>query len=474
MKKMLTTLRDLTLIGTVLILLSFQLLMADNFQPNILIIKMESNKSIQSILDDINGTVIDSIEGQNIYLVSSVRSFNADSMASSVCQNQGVLFAQPNYLADIPEGNQISQSFPDDRRPSLVYNISPPDYFGQDNILTINSDDANLISTGEGVLIGIIDNGIAFEHPLFQGFIANNGYDFNDNDTDPSEEPGIAFGHGTFVAGLIKRVAPDCQIVPLRAFNGDGLGTVFSIAQAIYWAIDNDLNILNMSFSLNTTEFLIAEATRIASQNNIIMVASCGNDGLEIMTYPAAYNNVIAVTSIDKQELLADFSNYGKYLDVCAPGVDIYSSLAGEYEWGTWSGTSFSTPMVSAACALVSSIIEDNGSIASRVKGIIRSSARTELLWGTVIPRDNEYGFGCLDAREAVISVVRGDVDNSGEINILDINYLVKYLYYNGPEPVPFTEIGDIDKSGIIDYNDIQALISLINSNNPGSPPIKE
>jgi subtilisin family serine protease len=434
-----------------------QPLFGQEFQSNSFIIKAKSNKALEPILLDLNATIVDSIAGKDIFLVNYSSGLEIAQVVSNVKKIKDVVFSQPNYITSIPEAEQGSQSFPDEECPGLDYNTSPPMYFGHPGILSIGADSANLISTGENVVVAVIDNGIAFNHPLFENALAGTGYDFYSNDTDPSEEPGDALGHGTFVSGIIRRIALGCQLVPLRAFNGDGYGHVFAISEAIYWAIDNNVDVINMSFSMGISNPLIEEAVSDAEEAGIYLVAASGNNGLELTTYPAGYNDVIGVSAIDESEVRADFSNYGSYINVCAPGVNIYSSLAGEYEWGTWSGTSFSAPMVSAVCAIIKSKASVRGSNIDIID-IIQSTARTELQWGTINPYDNEYGYGCIDAFNAVLSVVKGDVDASGDLNILDIDYLTRHVYYGGPAPVPVYQVGDMDNSGVLDQDDIDEL----------------
>jgi len=163
------------------------------------------------------------------------------------------------------------------------------------------------------------------------------------------------------------------------------------------------------------------------------------------------------VAALDSLEQLADFSNYGDNLDVCAPGVNLYSALAGEYEWGRWSGTSFAAPLVTGTCALILS--RDSGATASELHCHIRSSARTDLAWGSVIVPDSLYGFGCLDAYHAVMSYAFGDMDTSGNLNLADITALISFVYLRGEPAAINKTLGDYTCDGKINLSDITALI---------------
>ncbi len=436
-----------------------QLITANDKFPNQLIVRIADGRTPNDIPALANMNIASSIANRNFLLISLPQNSGIERAIERLGNQPGIIFAQPNYKIAFPEADQVSQVVPDEKEPQLDMGTSPPDYFGQSEMY-VNSDLANLISTGEGVIVAVIDNGIAYAHPLFDGVLGGSGYDFLDDDADASEELGTVMGHGTFVSGIILRIAPDCQLIPLRAFNGNGIGSSFAVAQSIYWAIDNQVDVINMSFSMFVNDSVISEAVAAAAQAGIVMSASTGNDNVNISAYPAALSSVIAISAIDSLDYRASFSNYGNYVDMCAPGVSVYSSLAGDYEWGRWSGTSFSAPMAAAVAALIISL--DQSLNSDGVSNLIKSTAITELQWGTILPQDPEYGSGRLDALEAVVSMVRGDVDGSGVINILDINYLTSHVHHGGPAPIPLPQVGDMDRSGNLDQTDIDMLIDYI------------
>jgi subtilisin family serine protease len=154
------------------------------------------------------------------------------------------------------------------------------------------------------------------------------------------------------VSGLIHLVAPGAQIMPLRAFHSDGTGNLSDVVSAIYYAVDNGANVINMSFSSTTTSPALTQAIRYANANNVICVAAAGNEGQHILVYPAAIGGVISVGSTDLADLRSSFSNYGwPTARLGAPGEALITSFPfGQYA-GAW-GTSFSVPLVSGAVAL--------------------------------------------------------------------------------------------------------------------------
>ncbi len=171
-----------------------------------------------------------------------------------------------------------------------------------------------------------------------------------------------AFGHGTMVMGVIHLVAPRARLLPLKAFQSDGTGYLSDILRAIYYAVQNNANVINMSFDFMTASNELANALNYANQSNVICVASAGNDGQgpPLLVYPAALqNDVMGVASTSDLDTRSTFSNYGDQIVwVAAPGEAIVTT----YPFSTYSagwGTSFSAPFVSGGAALLLSLRTD-------------------------------------------------------------------------------------------------------------------
>jgi subtilisin family serine protease len=164
--------------------------------------------------------------------------------------------------------------------------------------------------------------------------------------------PYSSFGHGTMVVGVIHLVAPTAHILPLKSFQSDGAGYLSDILRAVYYAVQNHANIINMSFDFTSSSQEMATAMGYANQSNVICVGSTGNDGHQELVYPAALANVMGVASTSNIDTRSTFSNYGTDVWVAAPGEAIVTT----YPFGTYSaswGTSFSAPFVSGGAALV-------------------------------------------------------------------------------------------------------------------------
>jgi subtilisin family serine protease len=190
--------------------------------------------------------------------------------------------------------------------------------------------------------VAVLDTGVDLNHPaLTQRLVP--GYDFVDLDADPSEV-GVygqdqAYGHGTHVAGLVALVAPDAKLMPIRVLDANGVGTVWGLTQAMAYAIDPDqdprtadgASIINLSMSMGRHTTILKKLLRVAEAKNVVVVAAAGNTGTSKPEYPAAEKvpNKLAVAASTPMGALADFSTYGRWVDVAAPGTDVLSSVLG-------------------------------------------------------------------------------------------------------------------------------------------------
>ncbi|MGH9457381.1 MAG: S8 family serine peptidase, partial [Thermoanaerobaculia bacterium] len=198
---------------------------------------------------------------------------------------------------------------------------------------------------GDTVRVGVVDTGIDFAHIDFRAVTSGRsrlmrrppfGFDFVNNDTDPSDD----LGHGTHVAGTIAAadnaygvigVAPEVELHALKVLGSDGKGTSTNVVRAIDWAIENDFDVLNFSLGFDSPPpgpIAVKEAVQRAVEAGIVLVAASGNDfedGAVGLSYPAAFEDVISVGAIEEDESIATFSQRGTGLDVVAPGVGVLS-----------------------------------------------------------------------------------------------------------------------------------------------------
>ncbi|NIP44758.1 MAG: S8 family serine peptidase [candidate division Zixibacteria bacterium] len=437
------------------------------------VIKIMNSNAAVNIAEATGSTIIDSIISEKIYLISFPDSISPDSMMIAFLAFADVIFAEPNFEVDFPENLQLSISFPDEYAPPLDIDIAEPSsFFMQNSVETIGVDSANELSTGSGSVVAVIDNGFDLTHPFLEFVSFIDGYDYFSDDPDPRPDSGLGSSHGTFVTGLIELISPDCQIIPLRALGEGGKGNSFSIAKSIYHAIENGANIINMSFGTYKDSYLLRTACESAHNSGIILVAAGGNDSTSVPIYPASYNGVIAVSAVDSADFLADFSNYGMSMDLCAPGVNIYSALTGDYDWGTWTGSSFSAPLVTAACALMHSI--EPGLTPDAAELHLRLSAERDLGPGTIVPPDMYYAYGRLDIADAVWTLNSeipidgcGDVNQDLSINVSDAVYIINYVFLPDCPSPPDMNSADVNSDGAVNVSDAIYLVNYIYMGGP-------
>lgn len=208
--------------------------------------------------------------------------------------------------------------------------------------------------TGRGVKIGVIDTGIQKDNPQLKVY---GGYNFVSNNSFY----GDSNGHGTHVAGIISGkpngngfsgIAPDAKLYALKVLNNYGEGYASDIIAAIDWAIQNKLDIVNLSLGQQEPLYALENAVNRAYENGLLVVAAAGNEGgSDSVEYPAKYSSVIAVSALTSKNTLASYSSSGKEVEVSAPGEYILSTYMGS-QFAYLSGTSMAAPHVAGVLAL--------------------------------------------------------------------------------------------------------------------------
>jgi hypothetical protein len=269
--------------------------------------------------------------------------------------------------------------------------------------LGITSDNS---SWGAGVKVAVLDTGIV-AHPALPGFSQSIAI------TPFPEDPAMINGHGTAIASLIAGndpaapgIAPAVELVSIRVGDDSGRADSFALAAGILAAVDAGVQIINISMGTSEDNPLIEEAVLYAHAQNVLIVAASGNAEQADACYPAAYPSVISVGSVDARGEHLDFSNYGTYLSVTAPGYAINAAWPGN-RYSRVSGTSASAPIVTGAIAATMS----NGSgvtmTASQAAEIVMNYSNDAGIPGP----DSEYGVGILDIGRIMNRGVSGTVD---------------------------------------------------------------
>lgn len=214
--------------------------------------------------------------------------------------------------------------------------------------------------TGTGIKVGVVDAGIQVDHPMFAGKIVAGKNFVGDGTQDPDDLSGHY--HGTFVTSLIAGnymnhklygVAPDVEIVFARSLNDIGSGTREWVANGINYCVEQGCDIINCSLSYSSDdESIIKQALENAIAQDVSVVCTSGNTAQYEERYPSAYDNAISVGAIDINYSIADFSTYNNFVDIVAPGDNIYAAYINS-EYVSASGTSASAPMISGTLALL-------------------------------------------------------------------------------------------------------------------------
>ena len=276
--------------------------------------------------------------------------------------------------------------------------VSDPSYASSWALPKIQAPVAWDSANGSGVTIAILDTGIDSTHPdlapnLVPGW---NVYDNNSNTTDVN-------GHGTWVAGVAAMAANNAKgsagvawgarIMPVRIADPNAYAYWSTVAQGIYWAADNGAKVVNISYNgVSGSSTVQSAAQYLRGKGGVVIVAAGNSGGLESI---AANDSLLTVAATDQNDARASFSSYGAYVDVSAPGVSVYTTTVGG-GYSSASGTSFSSPVVAGAAALM---LSANSKLTpADVDRILKSTA---LDLGTA-GFDQYFGTGRIDAAKAV------------------------------------------------------------------------
>ncbi|MGM0370592.1 MAG: S8 family serine peptidase, partial [Bacillota bacterium] len=327
-----------------------------NYREDRLVIKFKETDSEaqQSLLANHNLTEVESLESGQVQLVATEEGADLEELINKLETEEVVAYAERNILYSIAAEHP---------------NVS--DYNKQWHYSAISLPDAwpneKAVQEQEEVTVAVVDTGIDDSHPEFGNMDGYNSIEDNSNYTDNN-------GHGTHVAGTInianrEKVVGVNQNINLLAVKVLGESdtesdttTNMDISDGIKWAVNQGADVINLSLGGSLPSQLVKEAVNYAHQQGTTVIAASGNDGRSAVSFPARYENTIAVGAIDHNFELANFKQDGKSsskglnLDLVAPGKSVYSTVpeSSSYSgYDTYSGTSMAAPHVSGVAAML-------------------------------------------------------------------------------------------------------------------------
>lgn len=345
----------------------------------------------------------------------------------------GIQSIEPDQLLPIPQPplNGISSGLYDTTLVNYYGTMVTHGYAAQPAAQIIRLPDAqNGFNVGGTGIVAVIDTGVDPYHPVLSPVLLQ-GYDFTRSQPGASEwpdvsstgistttsssaqpavvqqssaaildqssaaildgSPYVAFGHGTMTSGLVHLVAPKSKILPLKAFSSNGTGNLSNIVAALYYAVQNKANVVNMSFDLSYPSPALSQAISYANNAGVVLVAAAGNENTSARVYPASISgSVVGIASTTDWDARSSFSNYGTAdVWIASPGENVISTYPGG-TYGSESGTSFSAPLVAGTVALMLSVKQP----------LNQSQAASALSHGRLLTPDLNHGR--LDAYQAL------------------------------------------------------------------------
>ncbi len=388
----------------------------DEYVPGEIVVKFKdgvSREQVSSAQADLGTTLIGANSAIGFRQLAIPAGKTVEEMVAAFLARPDVEYAEPNYIAH------------------AFMTPNDPYYSYQWHMPMINMPSAWDQSTGTGVVVAVIDCGVAYENygvyalaPDLAGTLFVPGYDFINNDAHPNDD----CAHGTHVAGTIAQttnnslgvtgVAFNCSIMPVKVLAADGSGSYTAIANGITFAADNGAEVINMSLGGTYNSSAVQSAVVYAYNKGITIVCAAGNAGTSTAQYPAAYPECISVSAVRYDQTYTSYTSYGSTIDICAPGGDVDVDQNGDgypdgvlqqthdgtnyttFGYYFYDGTSMACPHVAGVAALL--IAKNGGTMTpTAVRAALQNTA-TDL---GVTGWDQYYGYGLVNANAALLTI---------------------------------------------------------------------
>ncbi len=314
----------------------------DEFETSRLIVKSKSKIDTLNAVSVVNGY-------DNLWILQFANSVDAAEAYKYYSSRLGIDYVEADKKVTLSASS--SEEYPVKPTYDNNYISWGPEHIGIDKFN--ESLIKNNITTHETV-VAVVDTGVDPNHPIFNGKVIPTK--INTSSSGIRNDSMDDYGHGTQVAGIIADCShSDIYIKPYKVLNFRGEGTVITVAAGINCAINDGVDVINVSIGFEEDSEVLRAAIHNAEEKGIVVVSASGNDGSETLYYPASYSSVMKITAVNNQNVLANFSTHGNGVDFAAPGVGIITStLNGKYV--EVKGTSFAAPFAASAAAAILSV----------------------------------------------------------------------------------------------------------------------
>jgi subtilisin family serine protease len=331
---------------------------ADDIVPGEALFRVMPGQSASAIAQTYGLRLRQQLSGTPTWQARITTGEDPETLCERMEMDPRIEWAQPNQREMAPEINGPRKTW------TAIFDggTDPKPYENQRSLPQVNFKNAPTLSTGAGVTVAVLDTGISTRQPYVADKLVA-GYNAFTGGTDTNDVPnriddngnGVVdegAGHGTMVAGVIARMAPQARLMPVKVLNSDGTGDLWTLVKGIRWAVNRGAKVLNVSLGVYQGGSLIHDVIGEAYTRGAIIVTSAGNNHTDRPQFPAGVSKVIAVAAVNPYNKKTNFSNYGSHVDVVAPGAYIRSTWW-DGTFATWSGTSFAAPFVTGQAALI-------------------------------------------------------------------------------------------------------------------------
>jgi thermitase len=368
-----------------------------------ILVKVKPSTNPDDIAEMINGEIIELLPDISLVRILLPVDLDMKEAIGILNQNKSVEYVEPNGICSM--------------------HLTPDDtyYDSQWAPQLTNAEEVWEKSvTGSGVTIAITDTGVDGTHEDLTNRVIAGRDTYNNEPIAPNVDSAI-HPHGTHCAGIaaaagdngkgIAGVAWESDIMPIRMSMDDNpdYASWADMAEAFMWAANNGADIISCSFGGKFYSQAMKDAVDFAVGSGCTMFASMGNSSVNEVQYPAGYQSVIAVGATNAHDEIANFSTTGSHMSICAPGVEIYSTVT-DNGYAYMSGTSMACPFAAGVAALMLSA--DTSLSQYDIKTRLENSAVDLGISGF----DSTYGYGRVNVEAAVNN---SDSSDYGSIDVL-------------------------------------------------------